>query len=371
MRSLPLLLTALLIVTACDYFADDEPRGVLVAVQKFAPGDGCEWISLTPDATVDGTELVDDVCPGTADPHLLGGSDRVRLVIDYGDDLEFDPGTILTQPAIVVTLDGIETSVDVSVDTLPRDGRAMFLAVFTVPAQQTAQMAITVQASPGFAKRVSRTFSIEPPVVSLDVVCADPANCEREGAVGNATAIVTVPGTIPHTVALLSEIDGEIQEQTYEVMTALAAGGTATEGRREIPVPVVPDGTRWFLRARLGPSQDVFGPILIRRPDIRAAIVCGAPCTVTAGEEIGIEVTAPRHISVREARITATVNGVPLLNGQVLALTLENVSTNTVSGRQTVPIPDQPDKVLAIDVSVAGYHATGILAKIVAAPPPP
>ncbi|XXX80711.1 hypothetical protein WMF30_18300 [Sorangium sp. So ce134] len=307
-RTLPCCsaITLALLAGAC-FDEDTDPSGMRVTVQKWRADQAC-WATMTPDERVDPALLVPgDVCPDDAAPELAGGSDRVRVVIDYGD-LEFSDGTTLPLPELTMRLDGVETPSGASFDDPPRQNhRAHFIAIFVAPAKEVTAMRLSVQAAQGFGREVRTAFKVTAPTVTIDVPsCAGTEACAQASGVGNIEVEVSIAGNVAEDVTVRRRLDGVLQqgEQTIRATTLDESGaGIRMRGTGFVSVPAARDGAEWTLVAEWRSSKAEATPITLIRPtvDVRVTPCPADPtaaCEMIAGVgRATLEVAIPGRVA--------------------------------------------------------------------------
>jgi hypothetical protein len=317
MKASPLLLASILAASLLTGCSDDLPPGEMkVAVQRSVPAQDC-WATVTggePDPQLP----LDRPCPAAdPQPHVTGGSDLIRLVIDYGSDVAFTPGTKPPLPTVTMTLDGVATPTGGSIRPGALQGeRAFFLATFKAPAREVTEMVLEVQAAQGFGHRVPQAIRVDAPRVEVTIdQCKEDAPCELTSGTGTAAITVTVPGSTPVDVTLTSQINNILQPLT-QVVHANTAGGTTGNpvmtGSAFPVVPVAPEGATWKLIAQWGTSEGEGPVITLRKPVVELTLdKCAAntPCHLISGVDVlGLKATVPGMVP-GDVTLTSTIDG--------------------------------------------------------------
>lgn len=341
----------LIALSACEGLTSTPKPAVSVLRQNAA---GC-FALVTPETPVAPELGVPDLCPDPELPKLYGGDDRVEVVIDYGPDVDFAGAADAPTPSVTITVDGARADVPVEISKEHRvGGRVYFIATFLTPDQRSSDMQITAGVDAQFQTTVSTVFQILIPPVALSLLeCPVGNQCLITGAVGSAHIKVSVVGQEPQTVLVHTLLDGVPQPDTLPpVITDISQGHT--EHTTATLVPAAHPGAQWMITAQLGAEPPTSVTATIIAPVLNAALSCGDPCTVAHGSTIGLTVTAPGPIRPLEAVLDTTLDGVPQVVGQSLALVTG--ADNLATGAVAIPVPNTPGT-WQIEVSVAGYSA--------------
>jgi hypothetical protein len=346
-----LWLAATLAASALMGCSDDAPPGEMrVAVQRAIPGQTC-WASLTADAP-DAALGLDPPCAAPTDlaPRLAGGSDLIRLVIDYGADLEFTPGTTPPAPTITMTLDGVITATGGSVvPASSGKSRAIFLATFQAPPRAVTEMRFDVQAAQGFSHRVPESFRVDAPQVGLTVdQCKEGQPCELTGGIGTATTTVTVPGATAVDVTLSSTLDDVLQPLSVVVRANIPGGTVGSPVMTGHAFPAVPlagnASSTWQLFGQWNSSTGA-GPRITLNAPVPAIRVqqCASdvPCALAGGVgNAAVELVVPSSAAT-SATLTWAIDNVLQPGSQSVPLaTLMVAPTGPVAmGTTFVPVP--------------------------------
>jgi hypothetical protein len=338
---------ALLLATLCACEGLTTPPTPALSVLKRMP-EGCFALTTPETPPADALHLY-GTCSYQADATLMANVDEAVVVIDYGPDVEFDTTTAVPPPAVSVTIDGAPADVPVMVGDVQRVGsRAFFEATLRAPAQLSSDMRISASVNAGFAATVDQVFAVIAPPVGLALAeCPDPTSCELAGAVGDAHLVVSIPGDLPQTVTIDSELDG-IADTAARAVTVTPPATTIA-----LPVPAAPDGALWKLSARLAGDTAPSVTATIVAPAITSSLSCEPTCSLGPGDQVGLQITVPSGLHASQALVTTRLNGVPELAGEPVALDPGLVAL-TVPGHGT----------WTIDVSVAGYAAPAIVQSI-------
>ena len=210
---------ALLIAMLCGCEGLTTPPQPALSVLKRMP-EGC-FALMTPDAPPADALHLYGLCSYQADATLMANVDEAVVVIDYGPDVEFDATSAVPPPVVTVTIDGAPADVVVTVGDVQRAGsRAFFEATLRAPAQLSSDVRISASVNAGFAASVEQPFAIVAPPVGLSLAeCPDPASCELAGAVGDAHLVIAIPGDLPQSVVIHSQIDvrrSRIRNRVYD-----------------------------------------------------------------------------------------------------------------------------------------------------------
>jgi hypothetical protein len=316
---------------------------------------------MTPDP-VSPTLNVPALCPDPEPPRLLGGDDRVEVVIDYGPDVDFAGASAAPKPNVTVTVDGTVSDVPIEISQEHRvGGRVYFIATFLAPKTPSIDMQVTAGVDAEFQTTVPTVFTIIIPPVSLSLLeCVMGQPCQLTGATGSAHIKVSVQGTEPQTVLVHTLLDSQPQPEVLPVMTDIAPAHT--EHTTAIPVPAARDGAQWVISAQIGaePPANVIATIVA--PTITSALSCGGSCALAHGTgSVGLSIVAPGLIRPLQALVSTSLNGVPQLVAAPVALTPD--ATDHANGLLAVPIPNTAGS-WQVDVSVGGYSAPAIVTTI-------
>jgi hypothetical protein len=194
--------------------------------------------------------------------------------------------------------------------------------------------------------------------LSVEQCPADGTSCKLTAGVDRATVHLSAVGA-PQTVLLRQLINDNPQPNPTPVRLDVPAGNGFTQ-LAFVDVPALAVGTRWSLRAELGPfARALAQPITLAAPMITAALTCGPGCQPPAGATVPIVVTAPLALRDLSTAITATApNGGATVVTAPTALTIPDNASQTISGIVLVPLPGLPGQTVTIDAVVGGYHAT-------------
>jgi hypothetical protein len=357
-RSLGLLVGALALVASCEGLtAPPQPR---VSVLKRTP-EGC-FALMTPDTPVADVLGVADTCSYASDPMLFAGLDLVELVIDYGPDVEFAGNTSAPPPIVTLTVDAVPSDEPIEISAERRvGGRAFFVATFHAPLVPSRDVKLTVGVNPGFQTTVPIVFETSPPTVELQILdCLQGVQCQLQGAVGSAHALIALPGDVPQTVAIHTSIDGIAQGDPIAPVTTLPVSGH-TEHLTALPVPATHDGGIWVVSAQLGAATPSSVTVIIHDPTIASALSCAPTCNLRRGDAVGLTITAPALIRPLEARVFTRIGGVPQLVDAPVALVQH--ADGTATGALALQAPPTIGT-WQIDVSVAGYPAPAIVTSV-------
>jgi hypothetical protein len=356
------LLSVSAVLAACN--SVDDPTTPTVSVQRHVERDSGDCYAMLAGPAPAAELQLDAPCDDpAASATVVGGVDRVRLVVDYGLDVEFAASANPPEPTVAVTIDGHETTggFDIAAARVI-DARAYSLVTLVPPAVTTEDVRIAVKVDDGFEALVADPFAIAAPSVAVEVLECDDDGCELPAAVGFAHVRVEVPGRTGQQVTLRSLVDGVSEGESLGTVTT-APVGDHTEKEAPVAVPIAAPGAIWRVEAQLGSLRALSPPIVLRAPMITSQIACDDPCTIAPGASTTLTVTSPREIRNRQASVSTTANGVAGLNGATLNLTLEDVGAGTVSGKMALTAPDAAGA-WQIDVLVAGYAAQTLVVTV-------
>lgn len=276
---------AFVLVAAVTSSCGEDPAiGLRLAVQRYDPVGACWqtlWTELEP--AID----VGPVCSAApSSPTFVAGADRARVIVDYGDELEFTPGTTVPKPSISVSVAGQE--VNVNPDTQARSGdRAVFDSSFAIPANPVGLMSVRAKASEGLERDAGTSFQVVAPTIAARYDdCSSDVVCERYGGVDSVVLELTAPGSAAQAATLTWTLAGVPSSQTVTLdQPSMTESGPGVEKTIAIPVPPAPDGTVWALSARLGTERVDLPAVVIRAAPIVLTVdgcVDGTPCEKTA-----------------------------------------------------------------------------------------
>lgn len=320
--------------------------------------------SVSPLVTVEKLDVVQNcyaTCPGSNDPAAAlklvdhcpapaaacgfnGGSDKLRLLVDYGA-VPVPASSTVAAPTITVILDGAEQPLASPVSTPPALGeRRYFSAVLYAPEKQVQHLSFRAKGAEGFSLQVDG-FSVMSPIFAVSVDgCADNNSCMRTAAVGVATFTVDVPAGFSETSATLSSLLNGVLVTETEPVKLTPKGTTTLEGRATLNVPasnMAGSGVSdfWDVTVSVGGFQQMVHFVL-SPPDIELALNgCTSGCSSPLGEAATLTVTAPHDINATQAVITSDVDGMP--SGQFLMQTWNAMDVNTRSAQLVLTAPAQ------------------------------
>jgi hypothetical protein len=335
----------LVLLSACEGLT--TPPQPAVSVLKRAP-EGC-FALATPDAPVADALHLYGLCSYQADATLMAGVDEVVVVVDYGPDVEFDATTDVPAPVVTVTIDGAAVNVPVMIGEVQRVGsRAYFEATLRAPTQISSDVRFTAGVNAGFTATVNQPFETLAPPIGLSIAqCPSATSCSLEADVGNLDLVVSIPGDLPQQVLVRSAFNGIEQPDPIDA-TILPPRTTVA-----IPVPALAPGTTWTLTAQLAGGTAPSVSAVLTQPGIEAELSCEPNCSLARGDSVGLQITAPPGIHATQALVSTSLNGVPQLVAEPVALVPGMIAL-------TVPGPGT----WTIDVSVAGYAAPAIVQTI-------
>jgi hypothetical protein len=351
------LLAASLVLGGCEdgITTDAQPR-VTVLVQSetcAAP------IAGDP---IDSTLGVSGVCPYRGTTQLFAGVNQLQVIVDYGDDVEFDTDTEAPPPDITLLVDGIDLDVPVTMSDEIRVGeRAYFIATLTAPPEPSQNIRIGAGVNAGFRTLVPEVLtSIAPPVFLRILECGNNAVCEVSGGVGAAHIEITAFGVGQQLVNIHSTLDGVPQPDPIPPVRTFPRSNDETYAITGVPVPPAPDDTNWVITAELG-TQTWEARTLIRAPQLIARLTCGTTCSLDSGDPVGLEILAPSQIRPLEAFVTTRLDGNPELVS--VRVPLEQRADGTALGLLGLTAPPGSGN-WQIDVNVAGYPAPTIVTPV-------
>jgi hypothetical protein len=295
---------------------DEAPlAGPTVSVEKLDPSGACY-------VPCEGTALppadLPASCGGslTVACGLVGGVDRMRVVVDYG--VRFSDSAAVPAPTLRFLFDGEElpSSYDMT-KTVRDDGRILASRELTVPARVATSVQLVVSASETYEATVSDlTVSAVPARFSLVGCAVSP--CDRAANVGTLPVYVETAQDDPRTQAVVTTWLNGVSQPDVTTVDLAAVGGGVRAATAYLPVPDH-SGALWTIGARLGdfalPSQDV----RLNTPALTLGVQnCDAPsgrCALGAGTTAVVVVTAPLEIFAHQATITSILNGVREIDG--------------------------------------------------------
>ncbi len=333
-------LVALLI--ACSH--DDGAGGMRLAIQKFDPLNGC-WAPVW-------TELEQNLpfelgaCTVGADTSFVAGSDSVRVVMDYGDDVNFEPGMAIPEPSLSVVIAGQEVSVNADIQRQPLASRGVFFGRFAVPAEPLGPMSIVARATQGFEREADEEFVVLAPQLDVVIRDCDPATgCKRFGGVDQALIELSAPGGAPQTATLSWTLDGVLSTQNVILERSHSDSlGPISQKVVSVPVPAAPPNTSWVIEGRLGPSVDQAAVITIDSAPLAISVDgCAAETLCEKTANTGTAVVHATGLGGPEQSVTlsTTIDGVVQPGTRTIVLsepaTLQGRAAAT--GFDHVPIP--------------------------------
>ncbi|CAN93360.1 hypothetical protein predicted by Glimmer/Critica [Sorangium cellulosum So ce56] len=363
-RSLLLALPSLAAAIGCGGANDEAPPAQpIVSVQKLSFEKGCYETCPSSTAPAAEIDLSGETCGTAAACGFMAGSDRMRVIVDYGS-VELQANVAPPSPTITL----IEDEREVPAPAAPvlhrqKDGRVVFSAGFTAPAQVARTLSVRAKAAEGFSGEVD-LLSIDAPDFTISVAECTTDDCAPLAAnVGRAHVTVTAPiGTDPRSARLSSRLNGVPLAETAEVALSPQQSGTVLEGTGSLLVPAGDDADVWGIDVTVAstrktvtlllqqPALEIVVPECVAMPDAAAAPVC----SVTAGKAVTVVVTAPHDIHLSEASLTYELDGVPATGQpQTEAMDIEDVATR--SAVLTVPIPNAPGSIWLITGRVGRY----------------
>jgi hypothetical protein len=223
-RLLALVAAGVAVTPTCSNERLDAPS---VTSEKWETDRGCFAISSG------SWQNMPSDCPqnfphGTMD--LSGGSDVVRLVINYGY-ARFAASQAPPTPTVTLALDGVVSPSNATVNQYVNQSQpsstytpAIFLATFTAPPRNVTSMYVYVTAGQGFTSTPVGPFIVQAPPVQVSFPqCAtfDSAGCASDGVVA---VQVTAPAALGTTATLQWAFDDVPQPTapTAAVMLNLA-----------------------------------------------------------------------------------------------------------------------------------------------------
>ncbi|AGP37450.1 hypothetical protein [Sorangium cellulosum] len=343
----------------------DEPPPVqpIVSVQKLSFEKGCYETCPSSTAPAAEIDLSGETCGTAAACGFMAGSDRVRVIVDYGS-VELQANVAPPAPALTLIEDEREVPAPASpVLHRQKDGRVVFSAGFTAPAQVARTLSVRAKAAEGFSGQVD-LLSIDAPDFTVSVAECTTDDCAPLAAdVGRAHVTVTAPiGTDPRSARLSSRLDGVPLAETTDVALSPQQSGAVLEGTGSLLVPAGDDADVWGIDVTVGSTRKTV-TLLLTRPALEVVVPGCDPtpdttatpiCSVTAGKAVTVVVTAPRDIHLSEASVTYELDGIPAAGQpQTEALDIEDVATR--SAVFTVPVPNAPGSIWLITGRVGRY----------------
>lgn len=103
---------------------------------------------------------------------LVAGVDRVRVIVDYGPNIDFSPSATIPTPTIGVLVDGQPASVNVQLSSPQRgtDERVYFIAEFAAPSALTRNLTISASVDSSFQWQVPVVFETRSVAPALSVL---------------------------------------------------------------------------------------------------------------------------------------------------------------------------------------------------------
>jgi hypothetical protein len=348
-----------ILLAACSGLSSPPEPRVSVLVQSDS---GC-FALVTPDEPVDPALGLVGQCAEGAAPIWLAGVDVIEVVVDYGPNVDFAASTEPPSPSITVSVDNVPSDTPISVGDAQRVGsRAYFIATFRAPATPSPDVRVAAEVVPGFSTIVPDVFSIQLPQVELLLAeCTLGMTCNLFGAVGFVHATVSVPGNLPQTVALATELDGIAQPGTLSLVTQPALDDLSV-GSAAISVPAAHVGATFTIEAQLGAAAPATYDTTLLAPPIELALSCGAPadCNLKPGDPVGLTIIAPTQIDPPLATVDTALDGLPQLVAAPVAL-VPNTDTGAIG---SLALTAPAAGTWQIDASVAGYQATAIVVTV-------
>jgi hypothetical protein len=357
MKNHALLLAAVTALAGCEDGITSDAQPIVSVLKQ----DGSCFARIAGEP-IDNTLGVSGTCPYRGDSRLLASIDQLEVVVDYGADVPFSGTTTAPRPEILVTVDGVESNVDIEVSDEFRVGdRAYFIATFRAPPETSSDIRISAHVNAGFQTIVPEVLSsIQAPVALNLLECPPAALCQMFGAVGSAHITLAVPGNVPQLVTVRSYLDGVPQPDPIPPVRTFPANGR-TEAITAVPVPAAPDDTSWRITAQLGDGPVAEVSAVITAPTLISRLTCGSTCSLASGDPVGLEILAPSQIRPLEAFVTTRLDGSPQLVS--VRVPLEQRADGTALGLLGLTTPAGSGS-WQIDVTVAGYAAPTIVTAV-------
>lgn len=334
MKSPRLAFGLLFVIAACA--VESRVDGPTVTVERLDPAANCfARCDVTPAST---SVLLDHRCP---EPPVTcgfdGGTDRVRVLADYGN-LEFlDPSKV---PAAVVHLFFDEQEVGSGFPLQLRvDGGVSSVGEFTMPARNATSLRMTVRAADNFSTDVNglTVNAIQP---SMTVAgCVPLASCQRAANVGVLPVTLLTASNAPSVSASVTSWLNDVPQgpaQTFDL--PLSATGLR-QATLSLDVPDAP-GATWTITAVVGgtalPPQSVTlvpAPLSAHVEDCADAGACALP----AGHNVVVTLRGPRELRTQTGTLIQYVNGVPGV--MTTPVTLDHIDALERYGRVAMAVP--------------------------------
>jgi hypothetical protein len=176
-------------------------------------------------------------------------------------------------------------------------------------------------------------------------------------------AVVTIPSDIPQAATLRSFLDGTLLGE--QPVTTAVDTNHVTKATVELAVPFAPDDPQadWRVdlvwRSLTAPGT----PITLQLPSVTSTIGCDAPCNLPAGAIVDLVIAAPKDIHASSATYTTSTTTTGPIEATLATSTVNQANATRIW--QTALIAPTTATTWRIQVSVAGYPATTILATIV------
>jgi hypothetical protein len=301
--------------------------------------------------------LVDHCAMPAASCELLGGADKLRVIVDYSHIL-FDITTNVTPPTLMLHLGDREVPLQTPiVSTRYADTKSVyFLSVFYAPPQPAERFAVLAKGADGYFGQTD-FFALLPPRIAINLPgCTMNPGCTMLADVGTAQIDISAPpGFAPLEGVVTSKLDGILQLQSAAVTLQPGAGDLLSGlARLVVPVPMSSTGrpiNYWEITAAFGSTIGRYNVDLLEPP--MSVVIRGCPippdgrpqppCTLPADSNTVIDFNVPRGLNETTAQLTATLDGVPTTLQQSGGYVVSGLSTQTFS--TTVTLPNSPGSV--------------------------
>jgi hypothetical protein len=335
----------------------------------FAP---CSGSAAPNDAIVVGDRCA-DASPTACG--FLGGTDQMRVVVDYGN-VNISTPSSFTGPPLQLVGDGtVLTNTTLVPGVLAQgDQRPYAYGVLQVP--DTNVFALVVQASPGGGDtvRAPATFTVtaQPGTMTLPG-CATP--CTATLQVGTLSVTVTAASNVPAQTATIQSVVDNVPQAAGLQIPLMPIGNNMVSGTQALAVPA--SGTIWTLNGYIGTLSLGSEQIALQRPSIVADLqgclqtdggvsANVGPCPVTAGGTASLSITAPANSEITAVTVVTTVDGVN--TGTVFSGTLMPCDNKVDCTVVPVTVTGPPGHAWAAQATVGIFNSLPVNGIIVAAP---
>jgi len=311
--------------SACD--KDPGPPTALITVEKLvADSQGNSCYAPCPGSNAPSSDLtaLSQRCPGTTAVTcgFSGGVDQSRIVVDY-EQTEIANSSGFIGPQVQFVGDGsVLLTGNLIAGPLATGPQHPFAAgEFFVPNQlaRSLQIRTTLLSSDILATSAALDVSVTPGTIALPGCPQGPALCELQLQVGTQAVTVAVPSDTGLQTATVTTFVDDVPGTTIQVPLVLAPGAVLS-GTQFLQVPA--SGKAWTIGGSAGSVSLTPVQVSLAEPKLGVTIEnCSATaCTLVAGTNATIAVSAPGHTQVSTASITTRTDSIDVAGAVTQAL---------------------------------------------------